>query len=139
MNPNIRKLSSFILLLCLSNLTAQSANPLPQSIGALPEFIRQDSTHVFLPDSVQTQTKHSTSHETRMIRKAGIAIFIVSGLISMKYQQEASKSYQQYLSTGNPNRMDDLFKQAESFDRYAGWSYVGMETGILLFIYSFYE
>ncbi len=127
----------FLLLLAISTLFGQSELPLPAT--NLPEFIRQDSIYIFLPDTINNQHEESGSHKAHLIRKAGLGIFLLSGLISIHYQTEANNTYNQYLRTGDPRQMDPLFKRTAQLDRQAGWSYVGMEAGILLFIYSYYE
>jgi|GEM_PF-6114037 len=135
-NLTMWKPKNLILVILLSQLVGQNSQSLPQPNDSLPEFVREDSIHVFLPDTIATESENPKAH---LIRKAGIGIFLLSGLISIHYQQEANSKYEQYLRTGNPSQMDRLYKQTANFDRYAGWSYVGLEAGIILFIYSFYE
>ncbi|MEA1881862.1 MAG: hypothetical protein U9N31_05615 [Candidatus Marinimicrobia bacterium] len=127
------------LLLVISNLAGQTDTRSPQSISNLPEFLREDSIHVFLADSIILQNKKPMSHRTHLIRKAGIGIFLLSGFITIHYQGEAQDTYNQYLRTGDPNKMDSLLNRTAQLDKISGWSYVGLETGILLIIYSFYE
>ena len=70
-------------------------------------------------------------------RWLGVGMVFVSGALSYYYHQEAEATYQTYLISGDPARLDDLFNKTELLDRRAGWYYLGAETGLLLVVVSF--
>jgi len=70
-------------------------------------------------------------------RWLGLGMVVVSSALSYYYHQEAEATYQAYLTSGDPARLDDLFNRTERLDRLVGWCYLGTEAGLLLVAVSF--
>ncbi len=70
-------------------------------------------------------------------RLIGMGFMTLFAALSYYFHQQADEYYQQYLQAGSYHEIDRLFKKAQRFDRYAGWSYCGMELGFVFTVFTF--
>lgn len=70
-------------------------------------------------------------------RLLGIGIMALCSVLSYYFHHEAEAAYNDYLKTGNIKDMDRLFQKAKIYDRYNGWTYIGIEIGFIIMVLSF--
>jgi len=70
-------------------------------------------------------------------RLLGIGIMVACSVLSYYFHHEAEAAYNDYLKTGNIKDMDRLFQKAKCYDRYNGWTYIGIEIGFIIMVLSF--
>lgn len=88
-----------------------------------------NSDSLVLP--VLSELSH-TKPLVRLPRWLGVGMIIAGSSLSYMYHQQAEEAYQDYLRSGNPGDLDQLYSRAERLDRLSGWSFIGAEAGLLL-------
>jgi hypothetical protein len=97
----------------VSNATIQL-----DSLPPLPSF--QPKTGLFL----------------RKQRWLGMGMAVVCTVLSYNYHRQAEATYEEYRTSGDPAELDRLFRQTQRLDRLAGWSFFGIEAGLLMVTFS---
>jgi len=70
-------------------------------------------------------------------RTIGLTLMLLGGWASYETHRVAEKAYTAYRQAGDHEEIKRLYDKAVRYDRLSGWSYVGMQTGFLLFVWSF--
>ncbi len=93
----------------------------------------------FVPDKEVLKISIAPEHKLKSDpnRGVGICIMVISGGLSWYYHQEADKAYEKYMTMGNFEEMNRLYDDAQKYDKYSGWLYIGMEVGFLVTVFSF--
>jgi hypothetical protein len=65
-------------------------------------------------------------------RWLGLGLITAGSALSWYYHQQAEETYQEYLTSGNPAELDNLYSRVERLDRLSGWCFVGAEAGLVL-------
>ena len=137
-----------VLLFCVP-LSGQTPGTLPDSTRTVPDLPAIRMLPVWVPSEDYIATAPDTLYfeypapvPQRNIwlkgqRWLGLGMVVLFSSLSYYYHQEAEAAYQDYLSSGDPAELDDLFDQAQHRDRMVGWCYLGAETGLLLVAFSF--
>lgn len=125
--------------------------------------LRSDSLQQPLPDIIYDNNlmyKHKTNNELgdldlgpmmqlkekrifligkkRKITMISFGILTVtSAYISQKYMSKADLSYNRYLNTGTPEKMNKFFRQTKKYDRIAGYGLISFQVNFLFTVYSF--
>ena len=71
-----------------------------------------------------------------MTRTIGTTLMISFGALSYYLDQEADDNYSRYLETGDLDKMDDYYNKAKRYDRLKGVSYIGVEVGFFINVWS---
>ena len=77
--------------------------------------------------------RHPQVHKPRLFW--GTALAIALGAAGYWCQSRADQAYEDYLSTGHPDRMDTAFRRAETYDRWSGGLYVAGEACLVTTLY----
>jgi len=70
-------------------------------------------------------------------RLVGLGAMALFGALSCYFHHQADEYYQQYLRAGSYRQIDRLFEKSQRYDRYAGWSYFGMEISFVFTVFTF--
>lgn len=70
-------------------------------------------------------------------RVIGIGIMTLCTILSYYFHHEAESSYQAYLKSGDSAEMNRLYHRSKQYDRYNGWTYIGLEFGFVITVLSF--
>jgi hypothetical protein len=128
-----------ICCLCFTFVAGQGREEGSSPNSQLPLWTPPDSLTQVPNDTLTLNVDQKPLRTALFIRWVGAGLTIVSGALSYSYHRQAEEAYQAYLRTGNIAEMDRLYQRAAKLDRYVGITYVGVEVGLLLFAYSFYE
>lgn len=69
----------------------------------------------------------------------GFGAGIVAGSAAYLFKKEADRTYNRYLTSGNPAEFDDLFHRTERYDHLAAGSYIVFEVNLLTSAYFFFR
>ncbi len=75
--------------------------------------------------------------QIRHRRLISAGLVILGGALSRYYQLEADKAFAAYQRSGDTDRLERLYRESRQLDRYAGWSYVAAEAGLVALSVSF--
>ncbi|MEE4312742.1 MAG: hypothetical protein V2J62_12845 [candidate division KSB1 bacterium] len=67
---------------------------------------------------------------------AALLFTIGAGVSTVYFNGKAEESYDKYLSSGDPGKMDQFFKDAERYDKYSNISLGVFEAGFVISLYS---
>jgi hypothetical protein len=68
----------------------------------------------------------------RLPRWLGLGLITAGSALSYYYHQQAEETYQEYLTSGDPAELNNLYSRTERLDRLSGWCFVGAEAGLVL-------
>lgn len=71
-----------------------------------------------------------------MTRTIGTTLMLSFGALSYYLDREADDNYSRYLETGDLDKMDDYYNKAKRYDRLKGVSYIGVEVGFFINVWS---
>lgn len=89
-------------------------------------------------DTLLTTPNQMGLHFSQAEFFSGVGIVLLSGLAAVKFHSTAEKAYHRYLKEGNLDLIDSRYNRARRYDRYTSATYLGVQTGFLLIMKSFY-
>jgi len=98
---------------------------------------KNDSLKINFADTLKIFPVQKNTIKWNKQRIIGIGVMVAFGLLSYHFHCEAEESYNAYLRSGSYSEMDRLFAEAKRYDRYTGFSYIGVEIGFLITVFSF--
>ncbi len=69
--------------------------------------------------------------QIRRRRLISVGLVVLGGALSRYYQLEAGKAFAAYQRSGDRDQLERLYRESRQLDRYAGWSYVAAEAGLV--------
>jgi len=125
-----------IILVFISLGTAQV--PMSHQVNNFfTAFGTSGSLRKSFPDTLKILPIPKNTIKWNKQRIIGIGVMVAFGLLSYHFHYEAEESYNAYLRSGSYSEMDRLFAETERYDRYTGFSYIGVEIGFLITVFSF--
>ena len=137
---------AIISLLALAPLAAQEADSSTNDMAAAwlrlpvwsPPTTRQNTNASF--DTLRLNLAFPEISERKAIRRrrlASLSMAVLGAVLSSYYQSESDEAYSAYQRSGDVVELERLFRKSRRLDRYAGWSYVAAETGLVWLSVSF--
>lgn len=102
------------------------------------EIVNVDRTFLTPVDTLHFTQPGKENPRFEKLRWVGIGVSVLSGSMVVYFHDQAEDSYREYLHSGNPADLKQLFDQTAHYDRLTGWSYAGLQVGLMLFALSFY-
>ncbi len=78
---------------------------------------------------------HDFSINKEQLVRAGVTVAL--GLTTYYFYQQAETHYENYLSSGSIDEMDELYRKAEVYDTCTAVSFAGTQVSLLLLVRSF--
>ncbi len=147
----IPRLDLLFLLLFFTPLFGQTPNGQPDSVRIVPDLPPIMMLPVWdppgghlpvgaAPDTLYFEYPALVPERSTWLkgqRWLGLGMVVIFGSLSYHYHQQAEATYQDYLTSGDPAELNNLFHRTQRLDRRAGWCYLGAETGLILVAFSF--
>ena len=100
--------------------------------------MKQRANFVIMQNNRLQQKKVMKRKRLRM-SLVGFGAGIVAGSAAYLFKKEANRTYNCYLTSGNPVEFDNLFRRTEKYDRLAAGSYIVFEVDLLTSAYYFFR
>lgn len=102
----------------------------------LPEKKDDDSLKIAHKDVLLNTGYKPQKLRWNLTRTIGTSLMISFGVLSYYLDEQADKNYARYLETGDLEKMKKYYKKTKKYDRYKGISYIGIEIGFFINVWS---
>ncbi|HMA62610.1 MAG TPA: hypothetical protein VKP78_08170 [bacterium] len=127
---NIPKIKLILIIVALFYGMIMGQNP-PYKDSKPDDSLKIAHKGILLNDGYREQ-----KFKWNITRTIGTTLMLSFGALSYYLDQEADDNYSRYLETGDLNKMDDYYKKAKRYDRLKGISYIGVEVGFFINVWS---